>query len=264
MKLTPMDFPKRKAEKTSISMVTCYDYTLARLVNDSNVDCVLVGDSLANVMHGEETTIPATVELMALHTRAVHRGLPDKFLVADMPFLSTRLGIERGTEAAGTLIAAGADSVKIEGADGNLALIRHLVESGIPVMGHLGLTPQFYHAMGGYRVQGRTEEARTKLIADSRAFEEAGCFAIVAECVPAPTAKAMAEAVSIPVIGIGGGTGVDGQVLVLHDMLGLTSFKPKFVRHFMDGAALVTGALNAYDAACKDGIFPAEEESFAK
>ena len=259
-----MDFPKRKAEKSRISMVTCYDYTLARLVNGSNVDCVLVGDSLANVMHGEETTIPATVELMALHTRAVHRGLPDKFLVADMPFLSTRLGVERGTEAAGKLIAAGADSVKIEGADGNLALIAHLVESGIPVMGHLGLTPQFFHAMGGYKVQGRSEEAQKKLVADAVAMERAGCFAVVAECVPAPAAKAMAEAVAIPVIGIGGGADVDGQVLVLHDLLGLTSFKPKFVRHFLQGAELFTNALNEYDAACKDGTFPAHEETFAK
>ena len=133
MKLSPADFPKRKAEKSIISMVTCYDYTMACLINESNVDCVLVGDSLSNVMHGEETTIPATVELMALHTRAVHRGLCDKFLVSDMPFLSTRL--EKGTENAGKLIAQGADAVKIEGADGNLELISHLVESGIPVMG---------------------------------------------------------------------------------------------------------------------------------
>ncbi|MCR4822029.1 MAG: 3-methyl-2-oxobutanoate hydroxymethyltransferase [Treponema sp.] len=263
-KLSPADFPKRKAEKSIISMVTCYDYTMACLVNQSNVDCVLVGDSLANVMHGEENTIPATVDLMALHTRAVHRGLPDKFLVSDMPFLSTRLGIEKGTEAAGKLIAAGADSVKIEGADGNLELISHLVESGIPVMGHLGLTPQFFHAMGGYKVQGRSEEAKAKLIKDAKAMEEAGCFALVAECVPADVATAMALAVSIPVIGIGGGADVDGQVLVLHDMLGLSSFKPKFVRHFMKGADLVKQALNEYDASCKDRTFPSSEEMFSK
>ena len=245
-------------------MVTCYDYTMACLVNGSNVDCVLVGDSLANVMHGEETTIPATVDLMALHTRAVHRGLPDKFLVSDMPFLSTRLGLESGTEAAGKLIAAGADSVKIEGADGNLELISHLVESGIPVMGHLGLTPQFFHAMGGYKVQGRTDDAKKKLAMDSIALEKAGCFAIVAECIPADAAKAMSEAVSIPIIGIGGGADVDGQVLVLQDMLGFSSFKPKFVRHFIDGAKLVTDALNEYDKTCKDKSFPSLEETFTK
>ncbi|MBQ8013303.1 MAG: 3-methyl-2-oxobutanoate hydroxymethyltransferase [Treponema sp.] len=263
-KLSPADFSARKAMHSSISMVTCYDYTMACLVNNSNVDCVLVGDSLANVMHGEETTIPATVDLMALHTRAVHRGLPDKFLVSDMPFLSTRLGIERGTEAAGKLIAAGADSVKIEGADGNLELISHLVESGIPVMGHLGLTPQFYHAMGGYKVQGRSDEAKEKLIKDALALEKAGCFAIVAECIPSAAAESMSKALSIPVIGIGGGKNVDGQVLVLHDMLGFSKFKPKFVRHFMKGADLVTKALNEYDAACKDGSFPSEEETFNK
>lgn len=264
MKLSPADFPKRKIEKSVISMVTCYDYTMACLINDSNVDCVLVGDSLANVVHGEETTIPATVDLMALHTKAVHRGLPDKFLVADMPFLSARLGLERGTEAAGKLIAAGADSVKIEGADGNLELISHLVESGIPVMGHLGLTPQFFHAMGGYKVQGRTDEARKKLIKDSVAMEKAGCFAVVAECVPADAAEEMAKSVSIPVIGIGGGANVDGQVLVLHDMLGLSKFKPKFVRHFMEGAELVKKALNEYDETCKNRTFPAEKETFSK
>ena len=245
-------------------MVTCYDYTMACLINESNVDCVLVGDSLANVMHGEETTIPATVDLMALHTRAVHRGLPDKFLVSDMPFLSTRLGLSHGTEAAGKLIAAGADSVKIEGADGNLELISHLVESGIPVMGHLGLTPQFYHAMGGYKVQGRSDEAKKKLVEDSIALEKAGCFAIVAECIPSDVATAMAKAVSVPVIGIGGGAEVDGQVLVLHDMLGLSKFKPKFVRHFIEGAELVKKALNEYDAGCKDKTFPAQDEQFIK
>lgn len=264
MKLSPADFPKRKAEHSIISMVTCYDYTMACLVNQTNIDCVLVGDSLANVMHGEENTIPATVELMALHTRAVHKGLPDKFLVADMPFLSTRLGLYRGTKAAGKLIAAGADSVKIEGADGNLELISHLVESGIPVMGHLGLTPQFFHAMGGYKVQGRTEEAKSKLINDAVAMEKAGCFAIVAECVPADVATAMSRAVSVPVIGIGGGSAVDGQVLVLHDLLGLSSFKPKFVRHFMNGADLVKNALNEYDECCKNHTFPAAEETFTK
>ena len=263
-KLSPADFPKRKAEKSVISMVTCYDYTMACLVNESNVDCVLVGDSLANVMHGEENTIPATVDLMALHTRAVHRGLPNKFLVSDMPFLSTRLGFERGTEAAGKLIAAGADSVKIEGADGNLELISHLVESGIPVMGHLGLTPQFYHAMGGYKVQGRTEETKAKLIKDAIALEKAGCFAIVAECIPSEVATAMSKAVSVPIIGIGGGAEVDGQVLVLHDMLGFSKFKPKFVRHFIEGAELVKKALNEYDEGCKNHTFPNAEEQFTK
>ena len=264
MKLSPADFPKRKAEKSIISMVTCYDYTMACLINESNVDCVLVGDSLSNVMHGEETTIPATVELMALHTRAVHRGLCDKFLVSDMPFLSTRLGLEKGTENAGKLIAQGADAVKIEGADGNLELISHLVESGIPVMRHLGLTPQFYHAIGGYKVQGRSEAAKEKLVKDSIALEKAGCFAIVAECIPSDVAEEMSKAVSVPIIGIGGGANVDGQVLVLHDMLGLTKFKPKFVRHFIEGAELVKKALNEYDETCKNKTFPSEKETFNK
>lgn len=264
IKLSPKDFSKKKKEKQIITMITCYDYTMASLINETEIDCVLVGDSLANVMYGEETTIPATVDLMACHTRAVHKGLPNKFLICDMPFLSNRLGLERGTEAAGKLITSGADSVKIEGADGNLNLITHLVESGIPVMGHLGLTPQFYHALGGYKVQGRTEKASKKLVNDCIALEKAGCYAIVAECIPEEVTKEMVNAVSIPIIGIGAGNCADGQVLVLHDALGLTSFKPKFVRHFLNGAELVKKALNEYDACCKEKTFPANEETWTK
>ena len=245
-------------------MVTCYDYTSACLVNKSAVDCVLVGDSCANVMYGEETTIPATVRMIAEHTRAVHRGLHDKFLVADMPFLSTRTGISHGTRSAGMLIRAGADAVKIEGADGNTELIRHLVESGIPVMGHIGLTPQFYHAFGGYKVQGRSDAAAAKLLADADALEKAGCFAVAAECIPAEVTRTITNTLNIPLIGIGAGAAADGQVLVLHDLLGLTSFKPKFVRRYLDGAQLVCNALDAYCADVSTGVFPAEEETFAK
>lgn len=245
-------------------MVTCYDYTSACLVNKSAVDCVLVGDSCANVMYGEETTIPATVRMIAEHTRAVHRGLHDKFLVADMPFLSTRLGISHGVRAAGILIKAGADAVKIEGAVGNTELIRQLVEAGIPAMGHIGLTPQFYHAFGGYKVQGRSDEAAAKLLADADALEKAGCFAVVAECIPAEVTRMITDALVIPLIGIGAGAAADGQVLVLHDLLGLTSFKPRFVRRYLEGGQLVCSALNAYCADVVGGNFPSEEETFTK
>jgi 3-methyl-2-oxobutanoate hydroxymethyltransferase len=264
MKLSPSDFSVRKKNRQKITMVTCYDYTFACLVNSSGVDCVLVGDSCANVIHGEETTIPATVRMIAAYTHAVHLGLRDKFLIADMPFLSTRLGQKHGVRAAGTLIAAGADAVKIEGADGNTELISYLAESGIPVMGHLGLTPQFYHAFGGYKIQGRDDAAAAKLVADVQVLEKAGCFAVVAECIPSAVTRKMCDAISIPLIGIGAGPAADGQVLVLHDLLGLTSFKPKFVRRYLDGTALVCNALNAYCADVTTGNFPAEEETFTK
>jgi 3-methyl-2-oxobutanoate hydroxymethyltransferase len=264
MKLSPSDFSERKKNKQKITMVTCYDYTFACLVNNSAVDCVLVGDSCANVMHGEETTIPATVEMLAEHTRAVHRGLHDKFLIADMPFLSTRLGQNHGVRAAGALIEAGADAVKIEGVDGNTGLISYLVQSGIPVMGHLGLTPQFYHAFGGYKIQGRGDAAAAKLLADAQALESAGCFAVVAECIPSAVANTISTSLSVPLIGIGAGAAVDGQVLVLHDLLGLTSFKPKFVRRYLDGSMLISSALNAYCTDVGAGAFPAAEETFTK
>jgi 3-methyl-2-oxobutanoate hydroxymethyltransferase len=264
MKLSPSDFSLRKKNNQKITMVTCYDYTFACLVNDTDIDCVLVGDSCANVMHGEEATIPATIRMMAEHTRAVHRGLPGKFLIADMPFLSIRLGRKHGVQSAGKLITAGADAVKIEGADGNTELISYLVQSGIPVMGHLGLTPQFYHAFGGYKIQGKSDAAAEKLVTDARALQDAGCFAIVAECIPSETAQAVTGALDIPLIGIGAGAVADGQVLVLHDLLGFTSFKPKFVRRYLDGAGLVKNALNAYCTDVRTGAFPTEEESFTK
>jgi 3-methyl-2-oxobutanoate hydroxymethyltransferase len=264
MKLSPSDFSERKKNKQKITMVTCYDYTSACLVNKSAVDCVLAGDSCANVMHGEETTIPATVRMIAEHTRAVHRGLHDKFLIADMPFLSTRRGINHGVLSAGTLIKSGADAVKIEGADGNTELIRYLVESGIPVMGHIGLTPQFYHAFGGYKIQGRSDAAAAKLIEDAGTLEKAGCFAVVAECIPAEVTRMITETLTIPLIGIGAGADADGQVLVLHDLLGLTLFKPKFVRRYLEGGQLVCNAIDAYCADVGAGTFPREEESFTK
>lgn len=264
MKLSPSDFSTRKKDRQKIKMVTCYDYTFACLINNSDIDSVLVGDSSANVVHGEESTLSATVRMMASHTRAVHRGLPDKFLVADMPFLSTRLGRSRGVYAAGRLIEAGADAVKIEGAGGNTELISYLVQSGIPVMGHLGLTPQFYHAFGGYKVQGRSGEAAEKLRTDALAFQQAGCFAVVAECIPSDVAQILSGALDIPLIGIGAGAAADGQILVLHDLLGLTSFKPRFVRRYLDGASLVQNALNTYCSDIADGTFPSAEEAFSK
>lgn len=259
-----LDFKTRKRVHTPISMLTCYDYTFARLLNQSDVDVLLIGDSVAMVQHGFPSTLHADVAMMASHTAAVRRGAPDKFIVADMPFLSVRKGLEYAMNAAGSLMQAGANALKIEGEAGQLDLMRHIVESGVPVMGHLGLTPQSVESLGGHRVQGRSEGAAAAMMNSALRLEQAGCFAIVLECVPGVLGRSVSEALQIPVIGIGAGDGVDGQVLVLQDMLGMNeSFKPKFLRHYADTHAAVKTAVNQfhYDVQCR--TFPNPEESYA-
>lgn len=258
--MTTLDFHKKKAEKQKIAMVTCYDATFARIINESDIDCILIGDSASMVMHGEKTTVPAKMEWMIEHTRSVRNGAPDKYIVSDMPFLTTRKGIEHATECAGNLLVAGANSVKIEGIFGQEDVISHLVQSGIPVMAHLGLTPQFYHAFGGHKMQGKTEEAAAKIIEEARLAEKLGCYAIVLECIPAAVAAKITAAVSVPTIGIGAGVDCDGQVLVLQDMLGMSGFKMRFVRQYMDGLNLIKGALNSYSADVHTSAFPAGDE----
>ena len=259
--MTILDFSRWKAEGRKISMITCYDAAFARIVEESDVDCILIGDSCSMVMHGEDTTIPATIEMMADHTRSVRKGAPTKFIVADMPFLTTRKGKEHAADCAGRLLASGANAVKIEGIFGQQDVIRHLVLSGIPVMSHLGLTPQFYNAFGGHRMQGKTEQAAEKIIEEARKAEEAGCFAIVLECIPMDLAGKITETASIPTIGIGAGADCDGQVLVLHDMLGLSGFKPRFVRQYMQGLETVKAALDSYARDVREITFPGPEES---
>jgi 3-methyl-2-oxobutanoate hydroxymethyltransferase len=258
------DFLRAKIEGHKLSMVTCYDYTFARLLAGSAIDGILVGDSAAMVMHGHPSTLFASVELMRLHTAAVQRGAPGKFLVADMPFLSFRKGLPAALDAASGLMTAGAHAVKLEGVDGHEDVIQRMVTSGIPVMGHLGLQPQSVHAYGGFRVQGRSGDSARDIARQATALEELGAFAIVLECVPANLAQEITGAVRIPTIGIGAGAGCDGQILVLPDLLGLTTdMRPKFVRPFLDGAGSVLGALAAFDAAVKGGTFPTGEESYS-
>jgi 3-methyl-2-oxobutanoate hydroxymethyltransferase len=257
------DFLKAKAEKRKLSMVTCYDYTFARLLAQTPVDGLLVGDSANMVMHGHPSTISANIELMKLHTEAVVRGAPDKFVVTDLPFLSYRKGIAAALDAAQVLMAAGAHALKLEGIDGHEDVIERMVGSGIPVMGHLGLLPQSLHAFGGYKVQGRGEAAASKILRQARALEAAGAFSIVLECIPAGLAGEVTAAVGIPTIGIGAGSCCDGQILVLQDLLGLNvDFQPKFARAFYAGARCVTEAISRYDAAVKTGSFPSREESY--
>lgn len=258
------DFAAAKASQRRIVMVTAYDASTAKLLADSSVDCLLVGDSVMMVIHGERDTLGATVELMALHTRAVARGAPGKFIVADMPFLSVRKGITHALDAAAALLRAGAHAVKVEGVRGHADVIRHLVDSGIPVMAHLGLQPQSVHALGGYKVQAREPVSAGQLREDAAAAEAAGAFALVLECIPRPLAAAVTRDLRIPTVGIGAGSHCDGQVLVLHDLLGLDpNFRPKFARKFADGAAVFRRGVEAYAAAVRKGRFPTARESFA-
>jgi 3-methyl-2-oxobutanoate hydroxymethyltransferase len=258
------DFARFKASRRRISMVAAYDAWSATLIARSQVDAILVGDSAAMVLHGHPTTLAATVEMMALHTAAVARLANDKLVIADLPFLSFRKGLVVAMNAVETLMRAGAHAVKLEGVDGNEEIVSHVVGSGVPVMGHIGLTPQSVHQLGGYRVQGRGDGEAEKLLRHAHVLQELGCFAIVLECIPASVAGRITSELRIPTIGIGAGSCTDGQVLVLHDLLGLgTGHTPKFVRKYLDGERVVTDALNHYDDDVKAGRFPAAEESYS-
>lgn len=259
-----LDFQAKKAKGEKISMVTCYDYSFARILAASPVDTILVGDSAANTMHGHSTTLPISVKTLGLHVSAVVRGAPNKLIIGDLPFLSYRKDLRANVAAAGYLMKAGAHALKLEGADGNLDLVRHLVQSGVPIMGHLGLTPQSIHQLGGFRVQGREERAADKLMKDAEALQDAGCFGIVFECVPSKVAAQAAKVLDIPVIGIGAGADVDGQVLVLQDMLGMNpDFRPKFLRKYMDGFDVIGSAFKSFHDDVVSGHFPSEKESYS-
>lgn len=261
--MTVNDFAEMKRSGRRISMITCYDYWSAQIIDQSTVDCILVGDSVAMIIHGYENTIPATVEMMALHVSAVSRGALNKFIVADMPFLSVRKGLKHAMDSVETLMRAGAQAVKIEGVSGHEEIIHHIVESGVPVMGHLGLTPQSVHQLGGYPVQGRKEDEVTALKAEAKQLQELGCFSIVLECVKSDTARTLTRSLQIPTIGIGAGPDTDGQILVLHDMLDLfKNVDPRFVRHYVRGHQLVLDSLNHFDSDVKEGSFPSAEESY--
>ncbi|RPI42510.1 MAG: 3-methyl-2-oxobutanoate hydroxymethyltransferase, partial [Betaproteobacteria bacterium] len=240
-----LDFGAAKSAGQKISMVTCYDAAFARVLEASQVDCILVGDSAAMVMHGHPDTLAATVELMALHTAAVRRGAPTRFLITDLPFLSFRKGVPAALDAVAAMMRAGAQAVKLEGVAGHEDVISAIAGSGVPVMGHLGLTPQSVNALAGYRVQGRSEDAAARIVEDAKRLEALGCFSIVLECVPSALGARITKAIGIPTIGIGAGAGCDGQVLVLQDLLGLSGgHRPRFVRTYLDGAQAVREAID--------------------
>jgi 3-methyl-2-oxobutanoate hydroxymethyltransferase len=253
---------KRRGEK--IAMLTCYDATFSRLLDESHVDLLLVGDSLGMVIQGHDTTLPVTLDEIIYHTRAVARGATRAHIVGDMPFMSYQAGIDAALMNAGRLMKeGGAHSVKLEGGAQHAELVARMVAAGIPVMGHLGLTPQSFHQLGGFKVQGREPGAAERLIEDARTLERAGAYAIVLEGIPTEVAAQVTAAVSIPTIGIGAGPACDGQVLVIYDLLGLNdSFKPRFVRAYEKLATRVRTAADAYVADVRDGAFPSEAESF--
>jgi 3-methyl-2-oxobutanoate hydroxymethyltransferase len=253
-----------KSSGERISMLTAYDFTMARLVDEGGADVILVGDSAANVMAGYESTIPITMDQMIYHTQCVVRGVKRALVVADLPFMSYQLSSKQALEAAGRMMKeAGAHAVKLEGADGISASIKRITQAGIPVMAHLGLTPQSIYQFGSYKVRAKEEEEAEKLISDAKRVEEAGAFAVVLEKIPSALAKRVTEALSIPTIGIGAGNYCDGQVLVLHDMLGMNDgFEPRFLRKYASIANEMRNAVTAYCKDVKSGDFPSEAESY--
>lgn len=264
MKQTAVTFLDHKQKGEKISMLTAYDYSTAKLVDQAGIDGILVGDSLGNVMLGYEDTLSVTVEDMIHHGAAVAKGVKNALVVIDMPFLSYQTSVYDAVKNAGRLVKEGhAGAVKLEGGKEFAPQIRAITAASIPVMGHLGLTPQSIHTLGGYRVQGKTEAAAQKLLEDALAVEEAGAFALTLECVPAKLAQLITQKLSIPTIGIGAGAGCDGQVLVYQDMLGMfNDYTPKFVKRFAEVGEVMKNAFAEYNRQVKEGSYPDEAHSF--
>jgi 3-methyl-2-oxobutanoate hydroxymethyltransferase len=254
---------RRKARGERIAMLTAYDWSFARIFDAAGIDVLLVGDSLGNVIQGRETTLPVSLDDVVYHTRAVARGARRALVVADMPFGSYQVSPEQAVRSAVRLVKeGGAQAVKLEGGVAVREAIARIVAAEIPVMGHVGLTPQAVHRMGGHRVQGRTEASRARVLADARAVQEAGAFAIVLEGVPAQLAAEITAGLAIPSIGIGAGAGCDGQVLVMHDLLGLSDWTPGFVKQYANLGALASQAARAFAGEVAEGKFPGEEHSY--
>lgn len=263
-RVTTATLRQMKRDGQPITMLTAYDYTTATMVDEAGIEMILVGDSLGNVILGHETTIPVTMDDMVQHTRAVTRGTRRALVVADMPFLSYQVSVDDAMRNAGRLFQeAGAQAVKLEGGAPILDAVRALVGAGIPVVGHLGLTPQSVHQLGGFRVQGRDSVTAKRLFNDARALEDAGIFALVLECVPATLARMVTKALTVPVIGIGAGVYCDGQVLVIHDLLGLTTGRvPRFVKKYADLRSQVLTAIGSYRDEVRARSFPGPEHTF--
>ena len=258
--MTVPDFMAAKAKGVRLTVLTAYDYTMARLLDNAGVDAILVGDSLGMVMQGEQHSLRVTLDEMIYHTKLVARGIRHSLLIADLPFMSYQLSPQQALENAGRLVKeGGTHAVKLEGGQRSAAAVAAIVGADIPVMGHVGLTPQSVHRLGGFRVQ----RDAAKLLDDALSLEQAGAFAIVVECVPADLAEQIRVSVKIPTIGIGAGAGCDGQVLVTHDMLGLfTDLRPRFVKQYTDVGSSIVGAVEDYCREVREGSFPGPEHSF--
>jgi len=265
VKATIPGFLKAKKEGHKIRMVTAYDYPTAAIIDQTEIELILVGDSLGMVMLGYEGTVPVTMEEMIHHIKAVVRGARNTFIVGDLPFMSYNVSVEQAVTNAGRIMKeGGADCVKLEGGLDFADTVRAIVKAGIPVMGHIGLTPQTASALGGFKVQGKDMESAKQIYEDALALEEAGAFALVLEAIPAPLAKIITEKLRIPTIGIGAGVHCDGQVLVLHDLLGLFDrFVPKFVKRYAKMDDSIREALNTYAAEVASQVFPGPEHSFS-
>jgi 3-methyl-2-oxobutanoate hydroxymethyltransferase len=262
--VTVKDLQAYKREGKRFAMLTAYDFTTARIVDEAGIPVILVGDSLANTMLGYDTTLPVTMEEMLHHTRAVRRGVLNALLVGDMPFMSYHASAEDAIVNAGRFLKeAGANAIKLEGGGRVVDITRRLTEMGIPVMAHLGLTPQFVNQFGGFKVQGKSDEAAERIQKDAQALQEAGAFALVLEGIPAPLGKLVTHRLDIPTIGIGAGPDTDAQVLVIQDMLGLSGERvPKFVKRYADFRGAMTGAVQAFMSEVESGAFPTDEHSY--
>lgn len=257
-----LDFIAIKNTQKKFTVVTCYDYSFAKIIDNSDIDCILVGDSAAMVMYGYPDTTHATLDMMVAHTQAVARG-SKKFLISDMPFMSYRKSLHDTMCSVEALIRAGAQAIKLEGSTGNLETIQHIVASGVPVMGHLGLTPQHIHTLGGFKLQGKNQSAQELIFQQALLLEKAGCFAIVLECIPAELAQRITAALTIPTIGIGAGLETDGQVLVLQDLLGLqNTARPKFLKTYLNGYEIIQNSLKQFAEEVSLKQYPSIEYSY--
>ena len=263
-KITIHDFLKKKAEKKKISMLTAYDYPFAQIVDKAGIDGIIVGDSLGMVVQGHDNTLPVTMDEMIYHTKIVVRAVRNALVIGDLPFMSYQAGVGDAVRNAGRFLKeAGASAVKLEGGAEVVDQIRAMTKSDIPVMAHIGLTPQSIHRMGGYKVQGKSEESAQRLLEEAHIAEDAGAFALLLEAIPMSLAKRITDELSIPTIGIGAGPHCDGQVLVLHDVIGLFErFLPKFAKQYANLADHAFTAITRYKQEVEEGIFPSEEQSF--
>lgn len=261
---TIQDLLKKKKEGRKITMLTAYDYPFAQIVDEAGIDCILVGDSLGMVVQGLENTLPVTMDEMIYHTKMVSRAIKNAMVIGDMPFMSYQSSVQDAVKNAGRFLKeAGAAAVKIEGGSEVIEHIRIITKSDIPVMAHIGLTPQSIHRMGGYKVQGKTQESARKLMEEAHAVEDAGAFSLLLEAIPMSLAEKITKELAIPTIGIGAGPHCDGQVLVLHDVIGLFErFVPKFVKKYANLKEDTLKAIKAYKEEIEKGIFPSEEQSF--